>query len=142
MLLRIICPIHRYWFLCEKGALYFYICTSEIAHSECVLGQHDEIGKMEQAIYYISKKFPPYESRYTLLERTCLALTWLAQKLRHYLTSYTTCLISRMDPLKFIFQKAMLTGKLFQWKMLLSEFDIVHVTQKVIKKHSLADHLS
>ncbi|XP_069150804.1 uncharacterized protein [Solanum lycopersicum] len=41
----------------------------------CVLGQHDETGKKEKAIYYISKKFTPYESRYTLLERTCCALT-------------------------------------------------------------------
>ena len=90
----------------------------------CVLGQHDETGKKEKAIYYISKKFTPYESRYTLLERTCCALTWLAQKLRHYLSSYTTYLISRMDPLKYIFQKAMPTGKLAKWKMQLSEFDI------------------
>ncbi|XP_070002951.1 uncharacterized protein [Nicotiana sylvestris] len=27
----------------------------------CVLGQHDEIGKKEQTIYYLSKKFTPYE---------------------------------------------------------------------------------
>ena len=69
----------------------------------CVLGQHDVIGKKEQAIYYLSKKFTAYEARYTLLERTCCALTWVAQKLKHYLSSYTTDLISRMDPLKYIF---------------------------------------
>ncbi|XP_015078335.1 uncharacterized protein LOC107022156 [Solanum pennellii] len=38
-----------------------------------------------------------------------------------------------MDPLKYIFQKAMLTGKLDMWQMLLTEFDIVYVTQKDIK---------
>nr|XP_009604036.1 uncharacterized protein LOC104098896 [Nicotiana tomentosiformis] len=35
----------------------------------CVLGQHDITGKKEQAIYYLSKKFTPYEVKYTLLER-------------------------------------------------------------------------
>ena len=47
-----------------------------------------------------------------------------------------------MDPLKYIFQKAMVTGKLAKWKMLLSEFDIVYVTQKAIKAQALADHTS
>ncbi|KAF3652899.1 putative 5-epiaristolochene 1,3-dihydroxylase-like [Capsicum annuum] len=78
----------------------------------CVLGQHDVTGKKEQAIYYLSKKFTAYEARYTLLERTCCALTWLAQKLKHYLSSYTTYLISRMNPLKYIFQKPMPMGRL------------------------------
>lgn len=52
------------------------------------------------------------------------------QKLRHYLSSHTTYLISRMDPLKYIFQKPMPIGKLAKWQILLSEFDIMYVTQK------------
>ncbi|XP_070049359.1 uncharacterized protein [Nicotiana tomentosiformis] len=47
-----------------------------------------------------------------------------------------------MDPLKSIFWKPMPTGKLAKWKILLSEFDIVYVTQKAIKGQALADHLA
>ncbi|XP_070024950.1 uncharacterized protein [Nicotiana sylvestris] len=47
-----------------------------------------------------------------------------------------------MDPLKYIFQKPMPTGKLAKWQILLSEFDIVYVTQKAIKGQALADHLA
>ena len=36
----------------------------------CVLGQHDESGRKEHAIYYLSKKFTDCESRYSLLEKT------------------------------------------------------------------------
>ncbi|XP_049369418.1 uncharacterized protein LOC125834305 [Solanum verrucosum] len=108
----------------------------------CILGKHDETGKKEQAIYYMSKKFTSYEARYSLLERTCCAVTWVAQKLRHYLSSHTTYLISRMDPLKYIFQKPMPTGKLAKWQILLSEFDIVYVTQKAMKAQTLADHMA
>ena len=115
--------------------MFLYLSVSDNAFG-CVLGQQDETGKKEKAIYYISKKFTPYESRYTLLERTCCALNCLAQKLRHYLYSYTIYLISKMDPLKYIFQKAMPTGKLAKWQILVSEFDIVYVTQKA-KKHRL-----
>ena len=46
-----------------------------------------------------------------------------------------------MDLLKHIFQKPMPTGKLAKWQMLLSEFDIVYMTQKAIKGKALADHL-
>lgn len=34
------------------------------------------------------------------------------------------------------------TGKLAKWKILLSKFDIVYVTQKVVKAQALADHLA
>ncbi|XP_070040056.1 uncharacterized protein [Nicotiana tomentosiformis] len=101
-----------------------------------------EPGKKEQAIFYLSKKFTTYESKYTLLERTCCALTWVAQKLRHYLLAYTIYLISRMDPLKYIFQKPMPTGRLAKWQILLTEFDIVYVTRTAMKAQALADHLA
>ncbi|RDX83655.1 hypothetical protein CR513_35423, partial [Mucuna pruriens] len=34
----------------------------------CALGQHDESGRKEQAIYYLTKKFTNYEMRYSPLE--------------------------------------------------------------------------
>ena len=37
----------------------------------CVLGQHDEIRRKEQAIYYLIKKFMDYEIRYPLVEKIC-----------------------------------------------------------------------
>ena len=44
----------------------------------CVLGQHDKTRRKEQAIYYLSKKFTDYESRYSLLEKMCCTLAWTA----------------------------------------------------------------
>ena len=46
-----------------------------------------------------------------------------------------------MDPLMYIFQKAMSIGKLAKSQMFLSEFDIVYVTHKAIKAKALADNL-
>ena len=91
---------------------------------------------------YFSKKFTVYEAKYTLLERTCCALTWVAQELKHYLSSYTTYLISRMDPLKYIFQKPMPIGRLAKWQILLTEFDIIYITRTAMKAQALADHLA
>ena len=70
-----------------------------------ILGQFYESGRKERAIYYLSKKFTDYETRYTALEKTCCALAWAAHRLRHYILNLTTMLIARMDPLKYIFEK-------------------------------------
>ena len=47
-----------------------------------------------------------------------------------------------MDQLNYIFPKALPTVKSAKWKMMFSEFNIVYVTQKVIKAHVLADNLA
>ena len=54
----------------------------------------------------------------------------------------TTFLISKMDPIKYIFEKPALTGRLSRWQMLLSEYDIQYVTQKAINGRILVDHLA
>ena len=86
----------------------------------CVLGQHDESRKREQDVYYLSKKFTTCEMNYSLLERTCCALVWAAHHLRQYMLNYTTWLVSKMDPVKYIFEKPTLTGRIARWQVLLS----------------------
>ena len=93
-----------------------------------VLGQHDETGRKEQAIYYLSKKFTYYESKYSSLEKMCCALAWTAQRLKQYMLYHTTWLIARLDPIKYIFEKPSLFGRIARWQVLLSEFDILYVS--------------
>ena len=69
----------------------------------CVLGQQDETGKKEFAIYSLLKKFTDCETRYSMLEKTYCALAWAAKRLRQYMLNHTTWLISKMDPIKYIF---------------------------------------
>ena len=107
--------------------LRMYLSVMEVSMS-CVLGQHDETGRKERAIYYLSKKFTDFETRYTVLEKTSCALTWASQRPRHYMLNYTTMLIARMDPLKYLFEKPALTGRTARWQMLLSEFDTILCT--------------
>nr|XP_012466309.1 unnamed protein product [Gossypium raimondii] len=70
----------------------------------CVLGQHDESGKREKAIYYLSKKFTEYEAKYPSIEKFC----W----------------------------------RMARWQILLTEYDIVYVSQKSIKGSAIADFLA
>ncbi|XP_028246727.1 uncharacterized protein LOC114424059 [Glycine soja] len=88
----------------------------------CVLGQHDEFGKKEQAIYYLIKKFTTCKMNYSLLKRACCTLVWATYRLRQYMLSYTTWLVSKMDPFKYIFEKPTLTGRIARWQPMHPEF--------------------
>ncbi|XP_050889568.1 uncharacterized protein LOC127094839 [Lathyrus oleraceus] len=47
-----------------------------------------------------------------------------------------------MDLIKYIFEKHALTGRVTQWQMALTEYDIQYVPQKVIKGSVLSDYLA
>ena len=103
--------------------------------SQCVHGS-------ERAIYYLSKKFIQYETRYTELEKTCLALVWASKKLRHYLLAHTVHIVSQLDPLKYMFEKPALSGRLSRWLVMLSEFDLKFMPEKTIKGRAVAEFLA
>lgn len=65
--------------------MYLTVIEDSMAY---MLGQHDESGRKEHAIYYLSKKFIDYEKRYSLLKKTCCALAWAGKGRQTYETIY------------------------------------------------------
>ena len=120
--------------------LLLYLSVSNIAFG-CMLAQLDDSSK-ERAIYYLSKKMLDYETRYFMIERYCLTLVWATRRQRHYMTEYSMHLISRLNPLRYLFDKPALVGQLMRWLVFLTEFDIHYVTQKFIRGSIVADHLA
>ncbi|XP_022889218.1 uncharacterized protein LOC111404677 [Olea europaea var. sylvestris] len=80
--------------------------------------------------------------KYSPIEKMCLALIFAAKKLRQYMLSHTINLISKIDPLKYIMSRPILSGRIGKWALLLSEFDIKFIPQKAIKGQALADFLA
>ena len=83
-----------------------------------------------------------YEMRYVMIERYCSALVWATRRLRHYMTKYSVHLISHLNPLRYLFDKLALIGRLMRWLVPLTEFDIHYVTQKSIRGSIVVDHLA
>ncbi|XP_017974469.1 PREDICTED: uncharacterized protein LOC108661550 [Theobroma cacao] len=121
--------------------LFLYLTVNE-GSMGCVLRQHDETSKKERAVYYLSKKFTEYESKYSSLEKMCCALAWTAHLLKQYMIYHTTWLITKLDPIKYVFEKPSLSGRVVRWQVLLSEYDIVYVSQKAIKGSAIVDFLA
>ena len=55
---------------------------------------------------------------------------------------YLVHLISRLDPLRYLFNKPSLVGRLMRWLVLLTKFDIHYVTRKSIRGSIVTDHLA
>ena len=89
----------------------------------CMLAQLDDLRK-EQAIYYLSKRMLEYECRYIMIEHLCLTLVRATRRPRHYMIEYSIHLVSRLDQLRYLFDRPILTGRLMRWLVLLIEFDI------------------
>ena len=94
----------------------------------------EENDKNERAIYYLSKRFHDYETRYTPIEKSCFALVWAVQKLRNIILPFQIWVVARMDPLKYLFEKLTLSGRLSRWLILLVEFDLKYVARKTIRR--------
>ena len=80
-----------------------------------MLGQAAELDQRERAIYYLSKKFISFEINYIAIEKTYCTLAWTSSKLWQYMLYYTMRLISRMDIIKYIFEKPAFTRKIYHW---------------------------
>jgi len=81
---------------------------------------HEDDSRTEWAVYYLSKKMIGYELNYSLLEKACWALVQTTKRSRHYMLSHHIRLVSRMGPIKYLFEKPVLVGKMARWSLLIA----------------------
>ncbi|CAN6727421.1 unnamed protein product [Malus baccata var. baccata] len=120
--------------------LKLYISASERSIGS-LLAQNNEGGK-EQAVYYLSRILTEVETRYSPVERLCLALYFTASKLRHYMLPCHVHIIAKTDVIKYMLSKPMLTGRIGKWILALSEFSFQYVPQRAVKGQAIADFLA
>nr|XP_028949393.1 uncharacterized protein LOC114821445 [Malus domestica] len=120
--------------------LKLYISASERSIGS-LLAQNNEGGK-EQAIYYLIRILTKVETRYSPVERLCLALYFTASKLRHYMLPCHVHIIAKTNVIKYMLSKPMLTGRIGKWILALSEFSFQYVPQRAVKGQAIADFLT
>jgi ribonuclease HI len=92
-------------------------------------------------VYYISKAFQGAEERYPAMEKLALALVTAARKLGPYFQSHKIIVLTN-HPLRKAMNKPDAAGRLIQWAVELSEFDIEYHPRQVIKAQALADFIA
>ena len=100
-----------------------------------------EEGKVQKLVYYTSLALRGAEGRYPLIEKLAFALIAASRKLRHYFQAHVINVM--MDhPLKKAMNKLEAAGRLIQWDVKLSEFDIRYQPRNAVKAQALADFIA
>ncbi|XP_077226244.1 uncharacterized protein LOC143859415 [Tasmannia lanceolata] len=108
-------------------SLYLYLAVGSAAVSSVLVQQE---GKAEQPIYYVSRVLHDAEIRYQEIEKFAFAVVISVRKLRPYFQAHP-----------IIIQKPNTSGRLINWAVELSEFNIQIKPRPAIKSQSLADFI-
>lgn len=103
-----------------------------------VLGEKE--GAIEHAIYFISKNLQGEKFNYTMSEKDSLAIIYMLNKFRHYITGYEIFVHTDHSTIKYLMNKPVISGRVAKWLFLMQEFDIT-IVDKPRKVNVVADFL-
>ena len=106
-----------------------------------LLAQEDDEGN-EQPIYYVSRALKDIETRYPKIKRACLVVIYASQRIKCYFLSHQILLMTKSHPIKALLHQPLLTRRVAQWLVLLSQHDIGLRTPKAVKSQSMIDLLA
>ena len=100
-----------------------------------------EEDKVQRPVYYTSKALRGVEVRYPQMEKLAFALITTSRKLRHYFQAHAINVMTD-HPFKKAMNRLEAAGRLIQWAVELSEFDIRYQPRHAIKAQALADFIA
>uniref|UniRef100_A0A2N9IZ99 Uncharacterized protein n=1 Tax=Fagus sylvatica TaxID=28930 RepID=A0A2N9IZ99_FAGSY len=118
--------------------LYLYLAVSPTAVSSALIREEE---RRQLPVYYTSRALRGAEERYPPMEKLAFALVTAARKLRPYFQAHTIVLLTN-HPLRKAMSKPDAAGRLIQWSIELSEFDIDYRPRTAIKAQALADFIA
>ncbi|KAI5335374.1 hypothetical protein L3X38_025507 [Prunus dulcis] len=125
----------------KRGRLFkLYVSASEVSIGSLLV--QDNKKEKEQAVYYPSRTLTEVQRKYSAIERLCLALYFIAMKLRHYMLPFTIYIIARTDLIKYMLTRPTLRGRTGKWTLALIELAFRYVPHKTVKGQAVADFLA
>ncbi|KAL5537853.1 hypothetical protein UlMin_045641 [Ulmus minor] len=119
--------------------LLLYIAVTESSLGALIAQEKDGV---ERPVYYFSRLVRGAECNYSLIEKQCLALVYVAQRLRHYMLAHKVCLMSKNNPFRYMMNNSIPSSRLTRWILTLSEFDIRVVSPTAKRSQALAELLA
>ena len=115
----------------RKKPLLLYLATNSYAIG-ALIAQEDG-GGIEQLVYYISRALKDAKTRYPRAERACLAIVYASQRLHHYFLAYEVWLMTKSHAVKALLQQPILSRRISQWLLQLSQYDLKVGMPKAVK---------
>ncbi|KAL8135326.1 hypothetical protein AgCh_010115 [Apium graveolens] len=117
--------------------LYLYLSAEAQAVGAALIREEN---RKQQLVYYISQVLKDAEIRYPRLEKFAFALVTTSRKLRHYFQGREIKVVTN-QPLRKIIHKPDVSGRLVNWVVELSQFNLSFIPRTAIKAQALADFI-
>ncbi|XP_017239647.2 uncharacterized protein LOC108212431 [Daucus carota subsp. sativus] len=118
--------------------LYLYLSAGTQAIGAALI--REESGQ-QKPVYYVSQVLKDSETRYPNLEKFAFALITASRKLRHYFQGREIRIVTD-QPLRRIIHKPDISGRLVNWAIELSQFNLTFIPRTAIKAQILADFVT
>ena len=122
----------------EGENLYLYLAVSTTVVSTALI--HEE-AKKQLPVYYVSQAFQRAELNYLRIKKIAFALIVASRKLRQYFQA-NPILVMTDQPIRKSMNKPEAAGRMIQWAIKLSQFDIEYLPRTAIKAQALADFIA
>ena len=119
----------------EGELLTLYLAVSDFSTSAVLIRDKDRV---QHPVYYCSRALRGAEERYPKMEKLILALVTITRKLFPYFQAHTIEIPTEYS-MKQVLHKPETSGRLMNWAIELSEFDIKYKPKIAIKGQILAD---
>ena len=122
----------------EEEDLFLYLVVSQIAVNSALI--REEL-RVQRPIYYTSQAFQGAEARYPRIEKMVFSLIVVSRKLHPYFQAHTIFVMTN-QPIRKAISRPNAAGRMVQWAVELSQFDIDYKPQTVIKVRALANFVT
>ena len=125
--------------ICGRPLLLYLALNSQAI--KALLAQEDN-DENEQPVYYVSRTLKDAKTRYPRIEKAYLVVIYVSQRLKRYFSAHQILLVNKSHLIKALLHQPLLTGKIAQWLVLLSQYDIGLRTLEAIKSQAIVDLLA
>ena len=122
----------------EGENLHLYLVVSATTVSVALIR---EKGKKQLPVYYVSQAFQGAESSYPRIKKIAFTLIKASRKLRQYFQA-NLILVMTDQPIKKSMNKLEAAGRMVQWTIELSQFNIEYHPRTAIKAQALAGFIT
>ena len=122
----------------EGENLYLYLAVSTTAVSAALILEE---AKKQLPVYYVNQAFQGAESNYPRIGKIAFALIVASHKLRQYFQA-NPILVMTDQLIRKSMNRPEAVGRMIQWAIELSQFDIEYLPRTAIKAQALADFIA
>ena len=115
-----------------------YLAVLETSVSAALIREE---GRKQHPVYYVSQAFQGVEFKYSRIEKIVFALIVSSCKLRQYFQE-NPILVMTDQPIKKSMKQPEAAGRMIQWTIELSQFDIEYHRRTAIKAQALVDFIA